>query len=126
MTPLTLIEAHAAELRTLGAQRIGVFGSFAREDATAESDVDVYLEFAEGRKNYDNFFAIHELFEGLFGRPIDLVTDGSLSERKARTALLLPFSLHRFVSVTTSLAKISHSNVKIPMIGSASSVLMSS
>lgn len=87
MNPLTLIEAHAVELRALGAQRIGVFGSFPREEATAESDVDVYLEFAEGQKNYDNFFAIHELLEGLFGRPIDLVTDGSLSERKARIIL---------------------------------------
>jgi predicted nucleotidyltransferase len=88
MEPLALIEAHAAELRALGAQRIGVFGSFARGQATPESDVDVYLEFARGRKTYDNFFAIYELLQGLFGRPIDLVTDGSLSERKAR--LILP------------------------------------
>ncbi len=88
MDPLALIEAHAAELRALGTQRIGVFGSFAREEATPESDVDVYLEFVEGRKTYDNFFAIYELLQGLFGRSIDLVTDGSLSERKAR--LILP------------------------------------
>jgi predicted nucleotidyltransferase len=87
MDPLALIEKHAAELHTLGAQRIGVFGSFTREEATAESDVDVYLEFAKGQKTYDNFFAIYELIEGLFGRPIDLVTDGSLSERKARIIL---------------------------------------
>jgi predicted nucleotidyltransferase len=87
MDPLTLIEAHAAELRALGAQRIGVFGSFARGEATVESDVDVYLEFAKGKKNYDSFFAIYELLQGLFGRPINLVTDGSLSERKARIIL---------------------------------------
>lgn len=88
MDPLTLIEAHAAELRALGARRIGVFGSFARGEATAESDVDVYLEFAKGRKTSDNFFAIYELLQGLCGRPIDLITDGSLNERKAR--LILP------------------------------------
>lgn len=87
MDPLTLIEAHAAELRTLGAQRVGIFGSFAKGEATAESDVDVYLEFAKGKKNYDNFFAIYELLQEVFGRPIDLVTDGSLSERKARIIL---------------------------------------
>jgi uncharacterized protein len=87
MNPLALLEAHTAELRDLGAQRIGVFGSFARGEATAESDVDVYLEFAKGKKNYDNFFAIYELLQGLFGRPIDLVTGGSLSERKARVIL---------------------------------------
>lgn len=87
MNPVTLIETHAEELRALGARKIGIFGSFARGEETAESDVDVYLEFAEGMKTYDNFFAIHELLEGLFGRPIDLVTDGSLAERKARIIL---------------------------------------
>jgi predicted nucleotidyltransferase len=88
MNPLRLIEAHAAELRSLGARRIGVFGSFARGEDTPESDVDVYLEFAAGMKSYDNFFAIYELLHGLFQRSIDLVTDGSLSQRKAR--LILP------------------------------------
>ena len=88
MDPLALIEAHAQELHALGARRIGVFGSFARENATPESDVDVYVEFSEGMKTYDNFYAIYELLRELFGRPIDLVTDGALSEKKAR--LILP------------------------------------
>jgi predicted nucleotidyltransferase len=45
MYPMALIEAHADELRALGAKRIGIFGSFARGEATAESDVDVNLKF---------------------------------------------------------------------------------
>ena len=88
MDPLALIEAHAQELHALGARRIGVFGSFARESATPQSDVDVYVEFSEGMKTYDNFYAIYELLRELFDRPIDLVTDGALSEKKAR--LILP------------------------------------
>jgi len=88
MDPLALIEAHAEELHALGARRIGVFGSFAKNQATPESDVDVYVEFSEGMKTYDNFFALYELLQELFDRPIDLVTDGALSERKAR--LILP------------------------------------
>ena len=88
MDPLALIEAHAEELHALGACRIGVFGSFAKNQATPESDVDVYVEFSEGMKTYDNFYALYELLRELFGRPIDLVTDGALSERKAR--LILP------------------------------------
>jgi hypothetical protein len=88
MDPLALIEAHAEELHALGARRIGVFGSFAKNQATPESDVDVYVEFSEGMKTYDNFFALYELLRELFGRPIDPVTDGALSERKAR--LILP------------------------------------
>lgn len=88
MKPLDLIEAHASELRALGARRVGIFGSFSRGEERLDSDVDVYLEFEAGMKSYDNFFAIHELLEKILGRPIDLVTDGSLSERKAR--LILP------------------------------------
>jgi len=88
MDPLALIEAHAAGLCALGAQRIGVFGSFAKGETLAESDVDVYLELVKGLKIYDNFFAIYELLQGLFGRPINVVTDGSLSERKAHIILL--------------------------------------
>jgi len=88
MDPLALIEAHAQELHALGARRIGVFGSFARETATSQSYVNVYVDFSEGMKTYDNFYAIYELLRELFGRPIDLVTDGALSEKKAR--LILP------------------------------------
>ena len=87
MDPVTVIEEHATELRALGARKIGVFGSFARGEQTAESDVDVYLEFAEGMKSYDNFFAIHELLEALFGRRIDLVTEGSL---RGKARIILP------------------------------------
>jgi len=47
MDPLALIETHAAELQALGARQIGVFGSFARGEATAESDVDIYLELSD-------------------------------------------------------------------------------
>ena len=71
MDPLVLIEQHAQELHKLGARRVGVFGSFARNQATPDSDVDVYVEFFEGMKTYDNFFEIYELLQGLFGRPID-------------------------------------------------------
>ena len=88
MDPLAVIENRIAEVRALGARRIGVFGSFARGDQRDESDVDVYVEFEEGKRTYDNLFALHELLENVFGRPVDLVTDKSLSATKAR--LILP------------------------------------
>ena len=88
MNPLNVIQTHLAELLALGARRIGVFGSFARGEAQGDSDVDVYVEFDEGKRTYDNFFALHELLENLLGRRVDLVTDKSLTETKAR--LILP------------------------------------
>jgi predicted nucleotidyltransferase len=88
LNPLAAIQNHVAELRQLGARRVGVFGSFARGEARVDSDVDVYVEFEEDKRTYDNFFALHELLEQVFGRRVDLVTDKSLSETKAR--LILP------------------------------------
>jgi predicted nucleotidyltransferase len=88
MNPLTVIQTHLAELLALGARRVGVFGSFARGEERDDSDVDVYVEFDEAKRTYDNFFALHELLENLLGRRVDLVTDKSLTETKAR--LILP------------------------------------
>jgi predicted nucleotidyltransferase len=88
MDPLAAIESHADEIRALGARRIGVFGSFARGQARDDSDVDVYVEFDDEKRTYDNFFALGELLESVLGRRIDLVTDKALTETKAR--LIVP------------------------------------
>ena len=86
--PLAVIQGSVDEFRKLGARRVGLFGSFARGEARADSDVNVYVEFEDDKRTYDNFFALHELLEDLFGRRVDLVTDKALSETKAR--LILP------------------------------------
>ncbi len=41
MNPLPAIQSRIAEIRALGARRIGVFGSFTRGEERPESDVDV-------------------------------------------------------------------------------------
>ena len=95
LNPLAVIERHSAEICELGVRRIGVFGSFARSEAHDESDVDVYVEFEDEKRTYDNFFALHELLEKLLGRSVDLVTDKALTETKAR--LILPTILYASV-----------------------------
>lgn len=88
MEPLATIERHLDEIRTLGVRRIGVFGSYARGEATAESDVDVYVEFDDEQRTYDNYFELYELLEKILGRPVDLVTDRALNP--SRAALIVP------------------------------------
>jgi predicted nucleotidyltransferase len=88
MNPLAVIQAHLSELLALGARRLGVFGSYARGEERDDSDVDVYVEFDDAKRTYDNFFALHERLEKLLGRRVDLVTDKSLTDTKAR--LIVP------------------------------------
>ena len=51
-----------------------MFGSFARGEAKAESDVDVLVEFEDGYVTFDNYANLKFYLEDLFGREVDLVT----------------------------------------------------
>ncbi len=88
MEPLATIERQLDQIQSLGVRRIGVFGSYARGEAMTESDVDVYVEFDDDQRTYDNYFELYELLEKILGRPVDLVTDKALNPTKA--ALIVP------------------------------------
>ena len=60
-------------------RRLGLFGSFVREEPRSESDVDVLVEFEPGRKTFDAFMQLAFFLETLFGRRVELVTSESLS-----------------------------------------------
>lgn len=76
---LTIIRNHQKEIRDLGVRRCGFFGSFVRERATGQSDIDILVEFEPGQKTFDNFMQLAFLLEDLLGRDVDLVTAESLS-----------------------------------------------
>ncbi|MCY3598261.1 MAG: nucleotidyltransferase family protein [Rhodospirillales bacterium] len=77
---LALLRAHKEAL----AQRFGVadlvlFGSFARDQAGNDSDVDLLVRF-DGRATSERYFGTQFYIEDLLGRPVDLVTDGALRQ----------------------------------------------
>lgn len=67
------------ELRALGVQRLGIFGSFLRDQTTPESDVDVLVEFVPGKKTFDNFIQLAHCLEDSLQRRVEVVTRESLS-----------------------------------------------
>lgn len=62
-----------------GVHRIGLFGSHVRGEEREESDIDLIVEFGEGKKNYDNFIELCFFLEDLFGKKVDLLTPESIS-----------------------------------------------
>ncbi|MBI4066656.1 nucleotidyltransferase family protein [Candidatus Gottesmanbacteria bacterium] len=78
-TVRSTIEQHKHELRDFGLRRVGIFGSLARDSATAKSDIDLLLDFDPDKKTYRNFFGGTVCLETLLRRPVDTVTPQGLS-----------------------------------------------
>ncbi len=75
---LSLIQEHEAEIKAFGVRRLGLFGSFVRQEQRGDSDVDVLVTFESGKKTFDNYIKLAFLLEELFGRRVELVTTESL------------------------------------------------
>ncbi len=69
-----------------GARNPRIFGSVARKQADAESDLDILVDMEPGRSLLDLGGLQYEL-ESLLGCPVDVVTERSLKER-VRTRVL--------------------------------------
>ncbi|MBU1653165.1 nucleotidyltransferase family protein [bacterium] len=75
-----LLQKHKADLqRRFKVSRIGIFGSYSRNEVTDESDVDVLVEFSEPI-GWD-FVELLEFLENLLGRRVDLVTPNALKAK---------------------------------------------
>jgi uncharacterized protein len=73
------LRAAEREIRALGVERLALFGSVLRNEARADSDVDLLIAFAPGRKSYDRFLALSDLLEERLECPVEVVTTEALS-----------------------------------------------
>jgi hypothetical protein len=60
-------------------RRLALFGSVLRDDFTPESDVDVLVEFEQGKTPGWALFAMQDELSQIVGRRVDLNTPGFLS-----------------------------------------------
>ena len=73
------IREHDDFLIMHGVKRLGIFGSYVRGEERDESDIDLIVEFDEGKKSYDNFIEISFFLEELLCKKIDLLTPEAIS-----------------------------------------------
>jgi uncharacterized protein len=78
---LALLTEHRPVLaERFGVQKLALFGSFARDTAREDSDVDVLVDF-DGPATAQRYFGVQFYLEDLLGREIDLVTEDALRPR---------------------------------------------
>ena len=76
---LSILQQNQDKIKTFGVKKLGLFGSFVRDEQNAESDIDLLVEFEVGHKTFDNFIQLSFLLEEILSRPVELVTVESLS-----------------------------------------------
>ncbi len=76
---LSIIQQNRKSIKTLGVKKLGLFGSFVREEQNKNSDIDLMVEFDKGKKTFDNFMQLSFLLEDLLEKKVELVTTDAMS-----------------------------------------------
>ncbi len=79
-TILETLREHEALMRErFSVRRVGLFGSYARDNAVPGSDIDLLVEFE--RPTYDHYMDLKFFLQDIFGVDVDLVLADSLKPR---------------------------------------------
>lgn len=75
----SIIEQNQRNIKSFGVKKLGLFGSFVRGEQSDDSDIDLMVEFEQGKKTFDNFMHLSFLLEDILKHRVELVTLESLS-----------------------------------------------
>jgi uncharacterized protein len=72
------LRKHEAELRRAGIASLYLFGSTARDEARADSDVDLFFDYDDPRFSLVELVRVKRQVEGILGVDADVMTRDSL------------------------------------------------
>jgi predicted nucleotidyltransferase len=75
---VSALRAHEDELKRLGVEHLYLFGSTARDEAGADSDVDLFFDHPAGSLGLFELMAVKETACRILGRQADVMTRRSL------------------------------------------------
>ena len=81
---LTVLRALLPQLRQLGVTHLALFGSFARNEMTTQSDIDVLIELGPGPQRFQRHLAVADLLEHSTGRRVDVILSTTVKPRARR------------------------------------------
>lgn len=75
------LREHAQDLRKVGVQALFLYGSISRDDASPDSDVDLFLDYNDPGFSLVELIGLQQRLASLLGRAVDLTTRDSLHPR---------------------------------------------
>jgi predicted nucleotidyltransferase len=77
---ISAIKTNRQTLKRLGIRNVGLFGSYARDEQSVKSDIDILIDFMPEMENFDNYMAVYDILEDLFkNEKVEIVTKNGLS-----------------------------------------------
>jgi len=77
---LSVVSLHKPQLTSFGVNKIGLFGSYVRNEQQPQSDIDFLVDFEPEKETFDNFMNLYNYLEELFvNEKIEIVTINGLS-----------------------------------------------
>ena len=73
------IEENAEDIKKYNVNKIGVFGSFLKNEQRKDSDIDIIVSF--DKVSFDSYIELQFLLKKLFNRKIDLIIERGLKPR---------------------------------------------
>ncbi len=85
---VSVLKTNKDRFTSFGVSKLGLFGSYVREEQTPDSDIDIFVDFVSEKENYDNLLSIYEVLEELFkNEKIEVVTKNGLSKYIGKSIL---------------------------------------
>jgi uncharacterized protein len=77
---LNTIASKKDEISLFGIKAIGLFGSYARDEQSENSDIDILIDFEPDKESFDNYMAVYDIIEKMFrNQRVEVVTKNGLS-----------------------------------------------
>ncbi len=75
---IRVLQERSADFRRLGVERLYLFGSTARDEASEDSDVDLFFDYRRGRFGIFELMDVKDLATRVLGHKADVMTRDSL------------------------------------------------
>jgi predicted nucleotidyltransferase len=77
---IKILQLNQDFLVNIGVKDLFLFGSYARNEANEQSDVDLLIDFLPGKKSLKNIIEIGDFLENILGKKVDILTRNGLSK----------------------------------------------
>ena len=81
---ISRLQEHEADLKRLGVEHLFLFGSTSRDEASEDSDIDLFFDYQKGKLGLFELMDVKAYAVNILGRKTDIMTRDSLHKALRR------------------------------------------